>query len=265
MGSINHDLQSISAAEKARGCVFNERFRSAAEIAKNAGTIILTVCSYPAINKVKTVIAKLSEVQAGSMTVKINSSQTITIAAGSLFGSYDNATAFNADDIQVDDYSKFEYLMIFRNQLSTEEKTAYQEGTMWTYMKNAVLVMDGRLINYDPTNTRVLDASGNGNHLTLGDGSTASTYPTNLTKIGYRSDGSDDYLQLPDRAGKYAYALYKLSTGQTTFGAITTVYDDIKTSGSFSGNLKYLALFSSALNQTQIIDLKLSINPNSKE
>jgi hypothetical protein len=181
MPSVNNSIKFAKAAENRFGLKLLHRADfTNTQIANHAGTIALTFCSYPIIYNVKTVIAKLSAAQTGSMTVKINSSQTITIAAGSFFGSYDSATAFNADDIQINDYSKFEYVMFFRNQLSTEVKAAYEAGTMWEYMRNAIVVMDGRLKKYDATNTRILDASGKANHMTL----TASGF-TKSIKTGY--------------------------------------------------------------------------------
>lgn len=193
MPSINYGIKKARAAEVKRGLVFRERFKSQAEVEKNGGVVVGTVASYPDVFRVKTVIAKLKSAQAGSMTVKINSSQTITITAGNLFGSYDNATAFDADDIQINDWNQFEFVMIFRNQLSTEEKTAYQNGTMWTYDQNCVLWMDGKLRRYDPDNNRHIDASRAGNNLTFGDGTTATTFPTKLTERGggYSFDGGD--------------------------------------------------------------------------
>lgn len=50
---------------------------------------------------------------------------------------------------------------------------------------------------HDPTNFRCLDFSGNGRHLTLGNGAGANE-PTKLTqKRGYRNDGGNPYLRIP--------------------------------------------------------------------
>ena len=52
---------------------------------------------------------------------------------------------------------------------------------------------------HDPTNFRVLDLSGNGRHLTIGDGA-GSSEPTKLTaKRGYQNE-ADSYLQLGSNA-----------------------------------------------------------------
>jgi len=43
---------------------------------------------------------------------------------------------------------------------------------------------------------KTLDVSGNGNHGILGDGNTATTFPTKLSKRGYNFDGTTDYVDL---------------------------------------------------------------------
>lgn len=247
MPSVNWGIGRARAAEVRRGLKLEHRGDyTTAEVALNGGTIVLTVASYPDIFNVKTVVAKLKAAQSGSMTVKINSSQTITITAGNLFGSYDNATAFNADDIQISDYSKFEFVKIFRFQLSTEEKAAYQAGTMWNYDRNCVLWMDGK-DGYDPTNTRHLDASGAGNHMPL------VGSPVKLAGVGYTMDGVNDKITLPSIVGKFPYILIagqELSTS-------TAVYDAINTAGAYTGKVCKIALYSTELNTTQIADLIL--------
>lgn len=241
-------------------------------------------------------------------------------------------------------------LRFFKTVLDDATILAYANGTMWNYMDNAVLVMDGRAKNYDPTNTMVKDVSGNGNDLTLGDGATSSTYPTKLTKIGYSFDGGDyaetsNSVSLPDctfsALVKFDTAnlncvmsfgtggdLFVLGVGVQTgigtdtylnFGmfsvswklaattfvpaigkiyfmtgvkdgttiklyldgiliATNTVADDLRefpirigrrfdaaNNNYFNGNIYYGSVHNIALNQMQIIDLQLSINPNSKE
>ena len=48
---------------------------------------------------------------------------------------------------------------------------------------------------HDPTNNRTLDLSGNGRHLTFGDGATANTFPTKMgTKRGYHNVSATSYL-----------------------------------------------------------------------
>jgi len=92
--------------QRDRGIKLSHRQNTAAGVAENGGSVAGSVASYPTV-KVKTVIARLKAVSTSSQTVKINAGQTITITSGSLFGSYSNATAFSADDIQIDDYYIF--------------------------------------------------------------------------------------------------------------------------------------------------------------
>jgi hypothetical protein len=75
---------------------------------------------------------------------------------------------------------------------------------------------------HDPTNNRTLDLSGNGRHLTLGDGSTAGTFPTKLVdKRGYKMDiGNTDYFRIPGSAVPW-------TSNRVTFEAyVTTVTND---------------------------------------
>ena len=116
-------LKNSQYAERERGCRFSELFKSSSEMEQNGAIIVGSIANYGSYYSVKTVIAKLKSVQASSQTVKINSSQTITITAGNVFGYYSNATAFDADDIQIDDYNNFEFVKIFNYELSTEEIT----------------------------------------------------------------------------------------------------------------------------------------------
>jgi len=48
----------------------------------------------------------------------------------------------------------------------------------WNYMNKADVILQMRHDDYDITNVRTLDSSGNANHAQLGDGSTPATYPT---------------------------------------------------------------------------------------
>lgn len=59
------------------------------------------------------------------------------------------------------------------------------------YYNSSVAWYDFTAQGYDPTNVKVLDLSGNDRHLTLGDGSTSSTYPVKeLHSKGYNIERS---------------------------------------------------------------------------
>jgi hypothetical protein len=74
------------------------------------------------------------------------------------------------------------------------EHTAVYENTMWNWENRCTVNLQMRTSDYEIGNVRTLDSSGNGNHATLGDGSTPATYPTQgAGRMGF--DGGD-YLDL---------------------------------------------------------------------
>ena len=89
---------------------------------------------------------------------------------------------------------------VFNSCLSHEEIQDYQNNSTYDYRNEAVVDLQFRAEDNDPTNVRTLDSSGNGNHATLGDGSTASSYPTKLSKHGYSFDGISEYFTIQDDA-----------------------------------------------------------------
>jgi len=183
-------------AERQRGLIFAEKFESYADIQRNGGTITGTKVEYPAVNNSKTVLAKLKKQDVASQTVKINAGQTITIAIGDVFGYYTNAVAFDADDLAVDDFSKFESVRIFKNELTAVEITDYESNSIFNYGKDAVLNLPMGIAQHDAVNGITYDVSGHNNHAQFGDGSTAGTFPTKISeRRGYSFDGSD-YLQV---------------------------------------------------------------------
>jgi len=87
---------------------------------------------------------------------------------------------------------------IFNVALTAQEILDYYNNAPFTYRNKAVLDLPMDLASYDFTNKKVLDRSGKGNDATLGDGSTASTFPTKLSTKGFSFDGGD-YLDLGDK------------------------------------------------------------------
>jgi len=90
---------------------------------------------------------------------------------------------------------------IFPNvALTDQEISDYANNTVWDYRNQSSLMLIGTSEN--DTTTQWLDVSGNENHATKGDGSTPSTYPTKLSKLGYSFDGaSSQYLKTVNNAG----------------------------------------------------------------
>ena len=82
----------------------------------------------------------------------------------------------------------------FDVKLTDQEALDYCNKTTWRYREHTKFYLPMRAEQHDPVNVRTLDSSGNGNHFTFGDGSTAATYPTKLARRGYEGDGSNTYL-----------------------------------------------------------------------
>lgn len=69
-------------------------------------------------------------------------------------------------------------LYIAQRTSTLAEHTAYWNNSMWDYINHSTTRLQFRIGDFDPTNVRTLDSSGNGNHFTLGDGVTPATFPT---------------------------------------------------------------------------------------
>lgn len=83
----------------------------------------------------------------------------------------------------------------------------YSKNT-YSYMDSATGVWQMRAQDHDPANTRTLDSSGNGNHLTFGAG--AAT-PTKIARHhGYALDGADDYFSAALGLGFFSSAAFSI-------------------------------------------------------
>ncbi len=81
-------------------------------------------------------------------------------------------------------------IKFFTTQLTDQEALDYSNGGgFWNYLNETELNLPMNLENHDPTNTRTLDVSGNGNSPTYTVGATAPTKETNIK--GYSFDGGD--------------------------------------------------------------------------
>jgi len=203
-------------AERQSGLVFAERFENASEVVKNGGVITGTKAEYPIISNVKTVIAKLKESEDASQTVKINSSQTITITAGNLFGSYSNATAFDADDIEVTDYSKFEFVKMFSSELSALDITNYTNGVMFNYLKDAELVLPMRLDQHDPSGLSNTEEIVDGD---MEDAGTTAWLIANGAVLSKEDDAGTQVLKMMRTAGgsQYPYTYQEVLATLTNY------------------------------------------------
>ena len=80
----------------------------------------------------------------------------------------------------------------------------------WNYMNKADVILQMRHDDYDITNVRTLDSSGNANHAQLGDGSTPAKYPTQAN--GMMTFDGGDYLSLDG-----LFSLHTQTTGTIAF------------------------------------------------
>lgn len=107
------------------------------------------------------------------------------------------------------------------NYLGTEqEHLDLWNNTTWNWPDESLVTLPMRHRDYDPVNTRTLDISGNGNHFTLGDGSTPATHPTQADgKMVF--DGSDTLRlgSLVQPSGSFAVAatVAMTPTGSTQY------------------------------------------------
>jgi len=89
-------------------------------------------------------------------------------------------------------------LYIGHHTSTLAEHTAVYENTMWDWENRCTVNLQMRTADYEIGNVRTLDSSGNGNHATLGDGSTPTTYPTQ--GAGRMTFDGGDYLDLGSKA-----------------------------------------------------------------
>ena len=143
-------------------------------------------------------------------------------------------------------------IKIFSRNLSPEDILEYHNETMWKYKNNCLSYYNLNLESYDPTRNQILDALENTN-VNLGDGTTSATFPTKLThRKGYSFDGVNDYFGLPAIGANYPYMLLD----NFEFSESTTDYGNIAASGSYEGNVYYIAVYDTELTDIQKIDLK---------
>jgi hypothetical protein len=92
--------------------------------------------------------------------------------------------------------------------LTVQEAIDYTDGSTFNYLSKAVCIAPMTADTYDPTNTRILDVSGHGNHLNYTAGATA---PTKLATRGFSIDGGDYF-------SKSSFGLTSMTQGFTAGG-----------------------------------------------
>ena len=143
---------------------------------------------------------------------------------------------------------KLRNVKISNKLLSDVEVLSYYKNQMWLYDRNFELAapMFSETDNI-PASNYTQDRSGKGNHIAY----SGCTFD----KGAYSFDGVDDYFtNLPSVTGKYPYMLIDTGSG-VVFSESSTVYNNVGSSGSFSGKVYCMFLSSIELNETQKIDL----------
>jgi hypothetical protein len=97
--------------------------------------------------------------------------------------------------------------------LTVQEAIDYTNGSAFNYMSKAVCIAPMTADTYDPTNTRILDVSGRGNHLSYTAGASA---PTKLATRGFSIDGGDLFY-------KSSFGLTSMTQGFTAAGVAMAV------------------------------------------
>lgn len=114
---------------------------------------------------------------------------------------------------------------IFHTILTADDAMNYYNNSNFNYRNKASLDLTMGMAEHDMTNVQTLDRSGNGKNMQLGDGTTASTYPTKTTTRGYTFDGSNDYMTRSTNLGISDYPFTMLVWVNTTETSEDAVID----------------------------------------
>jgi len=127
--------------------------------------------------------------------IYVNGESTSTIGTGRSYVVITTATAFDADAFIVGETDggfgqfKIENLKLW-NTDGVDEAAPVTNST-YNYEQFALVNAPFTMATHDPAGVSVYNLYTGGVDFTMGDGSTASTYPTKLTTRGYSFDGGD--------------------------------------------------------------------------
>lgn len=93
----------------------------------------------------------------------------------------------------------------------------YFDRDTYRYHERATCILPMTMATHDPTNARVLDVSGKGNHFTLGAGDGGATTPSKMATHGYTFDGAD-YFKILCSLPNQAYTVSMLLKSTMNFG-----------------------------------------------
>jgi len=142
-----------------------------------------------------------------------------------------------------------EVRIFYGTALSADSVLAYANGTMWSYDRNCVLWMDGKMTNYDPTHIDKVDKVTNGSFTAwTGDNPDSWTVPPEaagyyVTQVGNAcrvvSDGTNIYVQQGGlTVGKTYYFTLNVRavvSGSLKIASSITVYGTYNTIGVKTG------------------------------
>jgi hypothetical protein len=132
-------------------------------------------------------------------------------------------------------------IQVYQNVLTAQEALDICNGVTFTYTDDMSLDLPCSTGRHDASNNRCKDISVNRSHATLGDGSTASTFPAKYSdQRGYLFDGSNDYFSgLITPTGSYTVSICKRVAGTVsiTHENDLTTWNKITTGGQFTGDL----------------------------
>lgn len=154
-------------------------------------------------------------------------------------------------------------LQFYNQKLADQECEDLSNGVTYQYLDGATGIWPMDSLRHDPTNVRTLDISGNDNHAVFGDGATANTYPVKVARRrGYTLDGVNDYFSgMPVLPAAYTVTYAQYVGGYLTVNHenVNTFYNNLTTSGGFTGDVLFVSLIPSVLTAMQEADFTVTL------
>jgi hypothetical protein len=153
---------------------------------------------------------------------------------------------------------------VYHSLLTEQEAIDLYENDTYDYRDNLTLDLpcDDRFDN--PTIKKAEDSTFNENDATLGDGVTASLMPAKLSgRRGYTFDGVDDYISgITAPTGSFTVSVMKRVSGTVSITQENdlTTWNQLFSSGGFTGELLTLRVHPSVLTETQKLDEQFLLN-----
>lgn len=200
-------------------------------------------------------------------TLRVNA-ETPATAATTTAGPIGETTAVMVGGDGTDNFVGTIYrTRIFDATLTAGEHALYQNGTLTSFVDDAFANWNCDDFGNDTIGNRIWESTRSGRDLTLGDGSTASLFPTytdytdHLTQY-YDFDGADDYLSgWPTMPATYTVSAalsadYPSGVPYVQQVNDSTIEDLLTVGGAFTGQLHTLIIFEGVLEQIQLYHLE---------